>query len=151
MTAQTPSAPARRDYKPEVHPARIDALPFVYRPGRRNKKAKPSNWQVPPTDDYGVACDLGHEYAAHFVQFLKDNPFWVGFGHLKHIVADMDFQDDSGAKGYWVGFFAHLERLLYLQAKRMDVFADLDQLNAHYAAIRAAREAEDDSDMEGAA
>ncbi|WP_308364314.1 MULTISPECIES: hypothetical protein [unclassified Microbulbifer] len=118
--------PARRDYRPE--PAPLETLPFVYRPGRGNKKAKRSNWKLPPVDDYGLACDLGREYAAHFVQYLKDNPFWVGKNLLGHILADIDYQDSTAAKGCHVGFFSHLERLLYAQAARMDVFDDVDRL-----------------------
>ncbi|MHB1707433.1 MAG: hypothetical protein ACYCSH_15540, partial [Acidithiobacillus sp.] len=49
--------PARRDYKPEVKPVPLSALPFVCQPRRGFKNA--SNWRVPPTDDYGLACKMG--------------------------------------------------------------------------------------------
>ncbi|MBL1264527.1 hypothetical protein [Candidatus Methylomicrobium oryzae] len=126
-------APARRDYKPEVKPLSLSELPFVYRPKRGAKNA--SNWCVTPIDDYGLACEIGREYAAHFAQYMKDNPCLVGSNVLGYIIEDIDFKDNSDAKGYWVGFFSHLERLIYAQAQRMDVFADVDRVNASYAEV----------------
>lgn len=106
-------------------------LPFVHHPKRGIQAA--SNWHVPPTDDYAQACTLGREYAGHFIQYLKNNPSWVGANGLGRIAADMDFRDDTGAKGYWVGFFSQLERLIHAEARRIDVFADVDYVNAIYA------------------
>jgi hypothetical protein len=147
MAAQSlATVPARRDYKPEVKPASLSALPFVYRPKRGFKNA--SNWRVPPTDDYGLACEIGQEYAAHFVQYMKDNPYWVGSNTLGAIVSAIDFKDESGAKGYWVGFFSHLERLIYATAQRIDVFADVDKINAYYAEIAAKRALEAETEEE---
>lgn len=147
MAAQSlATVPARRDYKPEVKPASLSALPFVFRPKRGFKNA--SNWRVPPTDDYGLACEIGREYAAHFVQFMKDNPYWVGSNTLGAIVSAIDFKDESGAKGYWVGFFSHLERLIYATAQRIDVFADVDKINAYYAECAAKRALEAETEEE---
>lgn len=148
-TTTSPRAPARRDCKPETKPASLSALPFVYRPKRGFKDA--SNWRVPPTDDYGMACNIGREYAAHFAQYLKDNPSLVGSSTLGNIVAAIDFKDESGATGYWVGFFSHLERLIYAQAQQMDVFADVDRINAYYAEIEAKRALEADKSDRGPA
>lgn len=53
------------------------------------------------------------------------------------IAAEINFKDETGAKGYWVGFFAHLERLIFAEAQRIDVFADIDQVLAEHAAIAA--------------
>src|SRR5450830_531158 len=50
----------------------FEKLPFVYRPKRGFNNS--SNWHVPPTSSYTRACEIGQEYALHFVQFLKDNP-----------------------------------------------------------------------------
>ena len=110
-------------------------LPFVYRPKRGHKGA--SNWHVPPTDDYVAACKVGREYAAHFAQFLRDNPELAGGFALGWIAADIDFEDESGAKGYWVGFFSHLERLIAATAARIDPFADADAVSAYYADVAA--------------
>lgn len=137
------AVPARRDYKPESGSVPMSELPFVHRPERAPRNA--SNWHVPPTDDYGLACEIGREYAAHFVQYMKDNPRWVGSNTLGNIAAAIDFTDESGAKGYWVGFFSYLERLIHAQAQRIDVFADVDLVNADYAEIAARRALETDT------
>ncbi len=125
------TVPARRNYKPEIRSVTFTALPFVRY--CKNKPKKNTNWHVPPTDDYTLACQTGVEYGAHFAQFLKDNPFWVGSNVLGEIVADIDFKDESKAKGYWVGFFSQLERLIYIGAQHQDVFDAVDEVNAHSA------------------
>lgn len=81
---------------------------------------------------------MGAEYAAHYVQYIKNNS-WVSSNLLGNIAKDIDFQDKSGAMGYWVGFFSYLERLILAQAQRMDVFEDVDRVNAHWAEIEAKR------------
>lgn len=68
--------------------------------------------------------------------------------HARHIVAAIDFKDETGAKGYWVGFFSHLERLIHAQAQRMDVFADVDRINAYYAEIAVKRALEAETEEE---
>lgn len=71
-----------------------------------------NNWHVPATDDYSQACQAGREYASQFVRYLADNPGTAGASTLGHIAAAIDFADESAAKGYWVGFFSHLETQL---------------------------------------
>jgi hypothetical protein len=56
-----------------------------------------------------------------------------GANLLGAIARDIDFKDTSNAAGYWVGFFSHLERIIFAQAQRMDVFGDIDRINAYYA------------------
>lgn len=140
MNHKTITIPARRNYSPAVKPSSIAALPFVQLP--KSLKGGPgSKWRVPPTDNYERACDIGMEYAAHYVQFLKDNPHWVGVNLLGDIVADMDFNDSTGAKGYRVGFFTYLERLIHTQAKHVNAFTEVDGMSAYYAATAEAGEA----------
>lgn len=134
-----PSLPARRNYKPEPAYTPTSELPFVFKGTRKQVR---NNWHVPPTDDYALACDIGREYAAHFAQWLKDNPGMVGSNALGRIAAEIDFSDNSNAKGYWIGFFAHLERLIHATAQRIDVFSDIDSIGAHYSEIAAKRAAE---------
>jgi hypothetical protein len=116
-------------------------LPFVYSPKHGFKNA--SNWHVPPIEDYGQACQISREYAAHFAQYLKDNPEMCGANSLGLIARDIDFENTSGAAGYWVGFFSHLERIILAQTHGMDVYADVDRANAYYAEIKATRAIED--------
>ncbi|MFZ6673955.1 hypothetical protein [Undibacterium sp. Xuan67W] len=132
---------ARRSYRPEIKPASFEALPFVLRLKRSDKKLH-NKWHVIPTDDYGLACANGTEYAAHFAQYLKDNPCMVGSNLLGNIVADIDFSDTTATKGYWVGLFSHLERLIYAAARDTDVFANVDEVHAFNANLRAKIELE---------
>jgi len=131
------AAPSRRDYAATLVPAPLHELPFVAR-GPRGHPVLDS-WNVPPIDDYGLACKIGTEYAGHLIQYLKDNPYWVGSNVLASIVASMDFTDESAAKGYRVGFFAHLERALYAYALRANVFAGVDTVLAEYEAVEERR------------
>jgi hypothetical protein len=104
-------------------PAPRTDLPFVAGPS--GDAGEWCDWAVPPTDDYDMACRMGRAYAAHLIQWFKENPGVAGQNILGDIVASMDMHDQSAAKGYRVGFFSHLEELLELQARSMDVFADL--------------------------
>lgn len=131
------AVPVRRDYAETLVPKPLHDLPFVAR-GRRGNPGKDA-WSVPPIDDYGLACRIGTEYAGHLIQYLKDNPYWVGSNVLASIVASMDFTDESAAKGYRVGFFAHLERALYAYALRANVFAGVDTVLAEYEAVEERR------------
>lgn len=131
------SVPLRRRYLPAADITSPAELPFVQQ--RRRGAAITSYWHLPPVADYGQACALGREYAAHFAQFIKDNPAWTGANLLARIARDIDFADESPAKGCWVGFFAQIERLLHAGARLTDVFADVDQVNAQVAGIEAAR------------
>lgn len=122
--------PARRNYKAELEEVSARALPFV----SKQDRSKPGKkyWDVKPINDYSLACNIGAEYAAHFVQYLKNNPNDVEINLLGSIVEDMDFTDDSGAKGYHVGFFTYLEFLLYKSVKKRKVFHDLDKHRDKY-------------------
>lgn len=133
MTKYAPSLPVipkRHDYKANkgkmFGPVQ---LPFEHVPKNLNEITSVPfcHWYVPRIDDYGLACRIGMEYAAHFVQYLKDDPSAVPNNILGHIIRDIDFEDDSAASGYWAGFFTELSRYLLKGAKRMDVFAELDK------------------------
>lgn len=107
----------------------LHALPFVNRfaPGGVDF------WHVPDCDDYGAACDLGCEYAAHFIAHLKDHPYDCHV--LGWIVEAMDTSDDSPSKGVRVGFLSYLARFLVVGARHSDVFADLAAMRAWYVEI----------------
>jgi hypothetical protein len=106
----------------------FSTLPFVYR--SRDDSSHNSNWHVPPARNYAQACQRGRNYAAHFVRYLQAHGYAFGVNALGYIVKDIDFSDESTRKGYWVGFFSYLERLLHAQARNIDVFADVMQLDA---------------------
>ena len=108
----------------------LNALPFLLNESGFRKGI--NCWQVKPIDDYTQACILGNEYAAHFVQYLKDNPNEVETNILGRIAKDINFNDESCAKGYWIGFFSYLELQLYKRAKKRNVFRDLVKHRAKY-------------------
>ncbi|HEX5277482.1 MAG TPA: hypothetical protein VFW42_07430 [Fluviicoccus sp.] len=112
--------------------ATLSALPFVYRPKRGSKELS-SNWRVTPTTDYAHACNTGREYAAHFIQWLRQSDMAMG-NALGLIVADMAATvapargSDDATHGYAVGFLSYLERLLAHAAESVDVWRDVEQL-----------------------
>ncbi|MBJ7540042.1 hypothetical protein [Marinomonas transparens] len=89
-----------------------------------------SNWDIAPANSYRDACATGRIMAANFLQQLKDDPDYVGAGILGHIAADINFNDETAGKGYWVGFFSYLESHLYESAKHCDLHADLARIEA---------------------
>lgn len=108
-------------------------LPFIASPlyfRKRGSNRCGNLWHVPRTNDYDHACATGRLYAAHFAQYLKDNPQTVGHNLLGHIATDIDFHDTSAKRGYWIGFFTYLEQLIFEHAAQRPVFDDLAQFNA---------------------
>lgn len=120
----------------------LSALPFVFRP-KRGSKELPSNWAVEPTTDYMHACNMGREYAAHFIQWLSQSDM-AGGNALGLIVADMAGKvapargSEDATHGYAVGFLTYLERLLRHAAGQVDVWRDVEQLEGRQAAALAA-------------
>lgn len=96
--------------------APLEALPFV---------SATSLWHVPAFHDYEAACRFGRACAAHFAQFLNDNPHYVGAATLRAIAQDTDPDDGSPTRGCAIGFFAEIERMMRDTAYSCDVFADL--------------------------
>lgn len=109
----------RRDYRPR--PASFTDLPFVadVKVSRSNKSR--SFWNVPQTNDYGAACDMGSQFACDMVQYFKDNPCYVGSNALGALVKDMAaYSRGTAMYGYEVGFWSALEVLLYRAASLED-------------------------------
>lgn len=118
--------PARRHYRPTS--ALVTDLLFIAGPRNTRRHGRPHGclWFVPRIRDYDLAKSIGREYAAHFVQFLQDNPGLCGSNLLGGIVMDMNLSDTSAAAGYCDGFFSALEQLICATASQCDVFAALD-------------------------
>ncbi|KMN81366.1 hypothetical protein VK98_13740 [Chromobacterium sp. LK11] len=131
MSIKTPS---RRHYRPDPDPTSRAELPFA---ANATNRRGVHCWQVPPIDDQHAAHLLGREFAGHFIKYLQDNPDDGLRNLLAQIAADIDFSDDSAAKGYWEGFFSLLEQVLALTTSLLDVFDYIDRLNAREAAERA--------------
>ena len=132
--ANSRAMPARRDYRVLNTELPFIASPIHYCIKHRVRRGG-SLWHVHGITDYTRACAIGREYAAHFAQFLKDNPYAVGQNLLGRIATDMDFHDGSAKRGYWIGFFSYLEHLIQAQAAQLEVFADLDCFNSSTAAL----------------
>lgn len=131
----------RRDFKPR--PASFTDLPFVADVKVAPRKKRRNFWNVPQTDDYGVACDMGRQYACDLLQYLKDNPFWVGSNAIGNFVQDMAAHPCGTAMhGYEVGFWSTLEVLLYRAITRENHWDIVQGVQDRYDAIAKAREAE---------
>lgn len=118
----------------------LDRLPFVDRKPAHGAPA--SHWSLPHTDDYGEACAVGRECAAHFAQYLKDNPGMAGSNRLGDIAKDIDFRSEAAVKGYWVGFFAQLEHWILAGVRERDVFEDTNAQHLEGVRIEANRQLE---------
>ena len=130
-TPSLPSIPKRcKSYKANKDKIfDVILLPFVRAPQcmKDIEKIPFCNWSIPRIDDYGLACRIGREYAAHFVQNLKDDPSMASNNILADIARAINFDDDADAKGYWVGFFTELSYYLMEGAKKIDVYKELDK------------------------
>lgn len=129
--AQAPTAsvvPDRRTYAPRLEMATMADLPFT----QGGEFGEPLRAWVPaPVSSYSEACLLGAEYAAHWLQFVKDGGSGSYVYTLASIVQGMDFADEGAAKGCIVGFFAHIERALRGAVQGVDVYQELDLATAH--------------------
>lgn len=126
---------SRRSFPPGHAP--LTDLPFIADIGRGRDKRR-CHWNVPDTDDYCRANEMGRQFAADFAQYLKQNPCLVGSCVVGDIIRDMaqDRRVDA-TYGYGVGFFAFLEKLIYIAAKHADLYAIAEREAQHYAAIKA--------------
>lgn len=122
-------------------PAPWTDLPFIAEVKTAPRKKEFRYWDVPATDSYGHANDVGRQYAADLAQYLKQNPIYVGSGMLSCIIGDMakiDNDSDSAMKGYAVGFWAFVEQLLHAAATRTDHYALAETIAQRHAAWVAA-------------
>lgn len=122
----------RRDFRPR--PASLTVLPFVADVKIAPRRKRRNSWNVPQTDDSAVACATGRQYACDLLQFLKDNPFWVGSNVFGLLVEDMAAHPSGTAMhGYEVGFWSALEVFLYRAMAR----------DNHWDVIQAVQDRED--------
>lgn len=128
-------APARRSYQP-AEPTPIEALPFVVR-----EADTWHYWRVHTTGDYGLDCDLGREYAAHYLQWIKDNPGYASENSLAMIARDVNYKSARN-HGFWLAFFYFLEQQLGERARQINPFEISDAQLAEEARIDAAVENE---------
>ncbi|MDR0478302.1 MAG: hypothetical protein LBH31_00555 [Burkholderiaceae bacterium] len=142
----------RRDFR--RGPAPLTVLPFVADVKVAPRKTRRSFWNVPQTDDYGAACNAGLQFAGDLLQYLKDNPFWVGSNIIGRLVQDMAAHPHGTAMhGYEVGFWSALEVILQRAIARENHWDVLQAVQNRYDRIAATRAAEDEeeAELEGAA
>ena len=135
----------RRSFPPR--PAPLTDLPFVADIKVAPRKTRRSFWSVPPTDDYFRACAAGQQFAADYVQYLKENPFRAGSGQTDLIARDMPRHECGDAmSGYAVGFWSFIEQMLYQAAHQTDHYAMAEAGAQRYVAIKAECELESEGE-----
>ncbi len=117
----------RREYRPTDRPCPVTELPFVKDIRLAPRRAQRCFWAVDRTDDYAMACDKGREFAAHYLQFLKDgNPSYGLLGWIATHMAEADALNDQrrdATHGYAAGFFTLIQSVLHLAMRDADPFA----------------------------
>lgn len=89
-------------------------LPFVkdvkVSPRRKTRKF----WQVPEVHCYTTANIIGNQYAADWIQYIKENPGMVGSGFMGWIVKEMypPANGEDKSHGIAAGFWALIEQAL---------------------------------------
>ena len=120
------------------------ALPFVVDTKQVGGRRRVDYWSVPPAPSYGDACDVGRQFAAEFVQWLLDNPRWAGTNSIGTFVQHMKAHPPGDARrGYQVGFWCALEKLLLVAATKVDHWAVLQADLDKFRLLREAAEAEE--------
>ena len=123
-------------------PCELTQLPFVADVKASRGRTVRKFWQIPPVDCYATANNIGAQYAADLVQYLKDNPDPAGAGLLVKIVKDM--RDAEGASnkshGVAVGFFALIEAALAHKGTSFDHYAHAEAQARRVSAFLEAQE-----------
>ena len=116
----------RNEFNPS--PCLFTRLPFVADVRVTPRKKRRSFWAVPQIDCYATANVVGAQYAADWIQFLKQNPEWVGGGITGQIAREM--HGSISASGISVGFWSLIEAALAAGSTRVDAYAIAQQTAA---------------------
>lgn len=101
----------------------LTELPFVADVKVSSRRKERKFWHVPEVDCYATANIVGAQYAADWIQYLKDNPGAVGSGLLGLFAEGMyQTRRDDASHGIAVGFLVLIERAL-AQAGDFDHYA----------------------------
>lgn len=93
----------------------IARLPFVQDVKVGPRRTERKFWCVPEVDCYGEANAIGAQYAADWLQYLRDNPGVAGDALMGWFAKEMylSAKDKSGGShGVAVGFWALIEQAL---------------------------------------
>lgn len=111
----------RNTFNPE--PCKFIQLPFVADLKTSPRLKKRCFWVAPEVQSYAAANVIGEQFAADWIQFLKQNPIWIGAGTTGHIAKDMYCPTTTAAPGVASGFWALIEQILMVGAQHVDVYA----------------------------
>lgn len=104
----------------------LTKLPFVADVEVLSRRKERKFWHVPEVDCYATANIVGAQYAADWIQYLKDNPGAVGAGLMGWFAKEMyQGQRDDASHGIAVGFWVLIEQAL-AQAGDFDHYACAD-------------------------
>ena len=89
-------------------------LPFIKDVKLSPRRTTRKFWHVPKIDCYATANIVGTQYAADWIQYIKENPDMAGSAFMGWITKEMypptDGKDES--RGIAVGFWALIEKAL---------------------------------------
>ena len=95
-------------------PSELTNLPFIKDVKVSPRRTQRKFWHVPKVDCYGTANVIGAQYAADWIQYIKDNPDMVGSGFMGCFAEEM-YQAAGGedkSPGIAVGFWVLIEQAL---------------------------------------
>ncbi|MDP2770899.1 MAG: hypothetical protein Q8O81_13830 [Giesbergeria sp.] len=115
--SDTPSADAptiTRNSFPR-RPCPLTSLPFIDDVKVSPRRTQRKFWHVPKVDCYATANVIGAQYAADWIQYIKENPDMVGSGFMGTIVKEMyqAAHGDDKSHGIAVGFWVLIEKALF--------------------------------------
>lgn len=113
----------------------IERLPFVQDVKVGPRRTERRFWRVPEVDCYGEANAIGAQYAADWLQYLRDNPDVAGDALMGWFAKEMyqGAKDKSGAShGIAVGFWVLIEVALSHVAT-FDHYAAAEAMAQRYA------------------
>ena len=113
----------------------IARLPFVQDVKVGPRRTERKFWCVPEVDCYGEANAIGAQYAADWLQYLRDNPGVAGDALMGRFANEMyqgDREKRGGSHGVAVGFWTLIEQALS-HAGTFDHYAAAEAMAQRYA------------------
>lgn len=105
-----------------AEPCKFTRLPFVADVKTAPRRLRRSFWAVPDVECTASANALGEQYAADWIQFLKQNPEWIGAATTAKIAREMYTTEANESSAIAVGFWCLIEKVLIAGAQHVDVY-----------------------------
>lgn len=92
----------------------LTALPFIVDVKVAPRRTERDFWHVPEVDCYATANVIGAQFAADWIQFLKENPSEAGTNLMGRFASEMYVRGrgDGKSHGIAVGFWCLIETAL---------------------------------------